>query len=214
MNRAGELSPDQIRNLTVSFAQLGYFNTQFKSIMADAIIEKLDQFDPAVLADTAWAFGEAQYYDYDLLSTLMPYLKSNIQKFDASGMAKVRSSSSMQAADADGVVNNAMTSLPAPMCPTGHGCTRRSVGITASTKLLYRCSQQSSHRLLLCLAPTFAFATLQASTRMYAAAPTASVLPADAVDVCALWLPGRDADGHDARHCTEAAGQLQQQDAG
>jgi hypothetical protein len=94
MNRAGELSPDQIRNLTVSFAQLGYFNTQFKSIMADAIIEKLDQFDPAVLADTAWAFGEAQYYDYDLMSTLLPYLKSNIQKFDASGMAKVRSSSS------------------------------------------------------------------------------------------------------------------------
>jgi hypothetical protein len=90
MNRAGELSPDQIRNLTVSFAQLGYFNTQFKSIMADAIIEKLDQFDPAVLADTAWAFGEAQYYDYDLLSNLLPYLKSNIEKFDASGMSKVR----------------------------------------------------------------------------------------------------------------------------
>lgn len=89
MNRAGELSPDQIRNLTVSFAQLGYFNTQFKSIMADAIIEKLEHFDPAVLADTAWAFGEAQYYDYDLMSTLLPYLKSNIQKFDASGMAKM-----------------------------------------------------------------------------------------------------------------------------
>ncbi|KAF8071091.1 hypothetical protein HT031_001173 [Scenedesmus sp. PABB004] len=89
MARAGELSPEQIRHLCVAFAQLGYFNTQFKSIMADAVIDKLDQFDAAVLADTAWAFGEAQYYDYDLLSHLLPYLKSNLQDFDASGMAKM-----------------------------------------------------------------------------------------------------------------------------
>lgn len=79
-----------MRNLCMSFAQLGYFNTQFKSIMADMVIEKLDQFEPAVLADTTWAFGEANYYDFDLMATLLPYLKTNIEKFDASSMAKVR----------------------------------------------------------------------------------------------------------------------------
>eukprot|EP00882_Tetradesmus_deserticola_P001992 GHRQ01002137.1.p1 GENE.GHRQ01002137.1~~GHRQ01002137.1.p1 ORF type:complete len:312 (+),score=114.65 GHRQ01002137.1:122-1057(+) len=89
VNRASELSPSQIRNLTVSFAQLGYFNTHFKRVMADTIVDKLHQFEPAELADTAWAFGEAQYYDYHLLSNLLPYLKHNIQRFDASGMAKM-----------------------------------------------------------------------------------------------------------------------------
>eukprot|EP00878_Enallax_costatus_P029455 GHUV01031939.1.p1 GENE.GHUV01031939.1~~GHUV01031939.1.p1 ORF type:complete len:358 (+),score=97.96 GHUV01031939.1:187-1260(+) len=89
MARASELSPEQIRNLCMSFAQLGYFNTQFKSIMADVIMDKIGQFKPAVLADTAWAFGEANYYDYDLMSTLLPYLKTNIEQFDASSMAKM-----------------------------------------------------------------------------------------------------------------------------
>jgi len=88
--RAAELSPEQIRNITVSFAKLGYFNTQFKSAMADAVIAKLNDFEPALLADTAWAFGEALYYDFDLMTHLLPYLKSNAQRFDASGMAKVR----------------------------------------------------------------------------------------------------------------------------
>lgn len=90
MARARELTPEQIRNLCMSFAQLGYFNTQFKSIMADTVIEKIGQFEPAVLADTAWAFGEANYYDYNLMSTLLPYLKTNIANFDAGSMAKVR----------------------------------------------------------------------------------------------------------------------------
>lgn len=89
MARASELTPEQIRNLCVSFAQMGYFNTQFKSVMADAVIEKLGQFTPAVLADTAWAFGEANYYDFDLMANLLPYLKSNIEQFDASSMSKV-----------------------------------------------------------------------------------------------------------------------------
>lgn len=93
MARAQELTPEQLRNLCMSFAQLGYFNTQFKSIMADMVIDKLGQFEPAVLADTTWAFGEANYYDYDLMSTLLPYLKTNIEKFDASSMAKVKVSS-------------------------------------------------------------------------------------------------------------------------
>lgn len=58
--------------------------------MADAVIEKLDQYDSALLADTAWAFGEALYYDYELLQNLHAYLKANAHNFDASGMAKVR----------------------------------------------------------------------------------------------------------------------------
>lgn len=90
MSHASQLTPEQIRNLCVSMAQLGYFNTQFKSVMADAVIERLDQFEPALLADTAWAFGEALYYDYDLMENLHSYLKTNAEKFDASGMAKVR----------------------------------------------------------------------------------------------------------------------------
>lgn len=89
MSHAGSLTPEQVRNLCVSFAKLGYFNTRFKSIMADAVIDKLGEYDPAMLADTAWAFGEAMYYDYDLMTNLHAYLKANAQKFDASGMAKV-----------------------------------------------------------------------------------------------------------------------------
>jgi hypothetical protein len=89
MSHASQLTPEQIRNLCVSMAQLGYFNTQFKSVMADAVIEKLDKFEPSLLADTAWAFGEALYYDYDLMDNLHAYLKANADKFDASGMAKV-----------------------------------------------------------------------------------------------------------------------------
>lgn len=91
MSHAGVLTPEQIRNLCVSFAKLGYFNTQFKSVMADAVIDKLGQFDPALLSDTAWAFGEAMYYDYDLMANLHAYLKTNAPSFDASGMAKVSS---------------------------------------------------------------------------------------------------------------------------
>lgn len=90
MGHASELTPEQVRNLCVSFAKLGYFNTQFKSVMADAVIEKLGQYDPALLADTAWAFGEALYYDYDLMTNLHTYLQANADKFDASGLAKVR----------------------------------------------------------------------------------------------------------------------------
>lgn len=90
MGHASDLTPEQVRNLCVSFAKLGYFNTQFKSVMADAVIEKLGQYDPALLADTAWAFGEALYYDYDLMTNLHTYLQSNADKFDASGLAKVR----------------------------------------------------------------------------------------------------------------------------
>lgn len=89
MGQADALSPEQVRNLCVSFAKLGYFNTQFKSVMADAIINKLDQFEPALLADTAWAFGEALYYDYELMTVLHGYLKQHADKFDASGLAKV-----------------------------------------------------------------------------------------------------------------------------
>jgi hypothetical protein len=89
MSHAQQLSPEQIRNLCVSFAKLKYFNTQFKSVMADAIIAKLDQFDPSLLADTAWAFGEAMYYDFELMSVLHSHLQQNADKFDASGLAKV-----------------------------------------------------------------------------------------------------------------------------
>jgi hypothetical protein len=49
---------------------LGYFNTQLKSVLADAVIARLGEFEPSVLADTAWAFGEALYYDYDLMANL------------------------------------------------------------------------------------------------------------------------------------------------
>ena len=40
MQSASELTPAQIRDLTVSFAKLGYFNTAFKSAMADTIIAR------------------------------------------------------------------------------------------------------------------------------------------------------------------------------
>lgn len=98
MSHASQLSPEQIRNLCVSFAKLGYFNTQFKSVMADAVIEKLGQFDSSVLADTAWAFGEALYYDYDLMTNLHAYLQEHADKFDASGMAKVCTAAQSQSA--------------------------------------------------------------------------------------------------------------------
>jgi len=87
--KALELSPEQIRNLLVSFAQLQYYNIPFKSAMADAIVDKMHQFDPDTLADAAWAFGQAEYYDYDLLTHLIPYLKENAGRFDASSMAKM-----------------------------------------------------------------------------------------------------------------------------
>ena len=48
----------------------GYFNTQLKSVLADAVIARLGEFEPSVLADTAWAFGQALYYDYDLMTNL------------------------------------------------------------------------------------------------------------------------------------------------
>jgi hypothetical protein len=88
-SHANQMSPEQLRNLAVSFAKLGYFNTHFKSVLADAVIAKLEQFPPAVLADTAWAFGEALYYDYDLMSCLHAYLQEHAADFDASGLAKV-----------------------------------------------------------------------------------------------------------------------------
>jgi hypothetical protein len=34
----------------------------------EAIIPKLSAFEPSVLADTIRAYGEAQYYDYELMS--------------------------------------------------------------------------------------------------------------------------------------------------
>ena len=49
--------------------------------MADAIVERLADFTPALLADTAWAFGELQFYDYDLLAHLGPYLRDNAARF-------------------------------------------------------------------------------------------------------------------------------------
>lgn len=88
--QAPALSPDQIRNLLVSFAQLKYHNIPFKTAMVDAIISKMGQFEPAALADAAWAFGQAEYYDYELMSQLMTYLRDNADRFDASSMAKVR----------------------------------------------------------------------------------------------------------------------------
>ncbi len=56
----------------------------------DAPCGRLEEFEPSELADTAWAFGELQHYDYELMAALMPYLKAHAEKFDASGMAKVR----------------------------------------------------------------------------------------------------------------------------
>lgn len=89
IDHAPKLTAPDIMALTTSFAKLGYFNTDFKSSMADAIIRKMNDFEPAVLAETAWAFGEMQYLDYDLMTQMMPYLASRAKDFDASSMAKV-----------------------------------------------------------------------------------------------------------------------------
>lgn len=132
----GQLSPAQMRDLCVAFADLGFFDVGFKSAMAEgarrrpptrprpsaaasaggarrgqrhppqpfaarfaeplvrasgastqptghplnlpaaasppapaaAIIPKLPAFEPAVLADTMYAYGQAQYYDFELLT--------------------------------------------------------------------------------------------------------------------------------------------------
>jgi len=35
---------------------------------AAATIKQLSQFEPAVLADTIWSFGRAEYFDFQLMA--------------------------------------------------------------------------------------------------------------------------------------------------
>lgn len=86
---SGQLSPHQIRDLCVAFADLGFFDVGFKSAMAEAIIPKLSTFEPTVLADTMHAYGMAQYYDFELMREAVSYLKANADRFDATGLAKM-----------------------------------------------------------------------------------------------------------------------------
>lgn len=189
MGHASQLTPEQIRNLCVSFAKLGYFNTQFKSVMADAIIDKLDQYDPALLADTAWAFGEALYYDYDLMQNLHAYLKQNAEKFDASGMAKVRAGAPLQWKKA--VATWSLACIMYDWCAMHNNShSNASTDRTSPQPLLMADMPRPCPCLPACLCC------------------------ADAVDLWPLWDAGPVPDGHDARDRTQAAGRLQQQGTG
>jgi hypothetical protein len=172
MGHVSQLSPEQIRNLCVSFAKLGYFNTQFKSVMADAVIEKLGQYDPALLADTAWAFGEALYYDYDLMTNLHTYLQSNADKFDASGLAKVRRRGEQQPPGNNmlchAVMSVPLLFLPQACCPRfdpRRSCSRH----PNSPRLLCRCpacctcTHHRHHHHHRCCGPLVALATRTSS---------------------------------------------------
>lgn len=92
--KAKHLTPEETRDIALCFAHLGYVNMAFKAAITDAVVNKIDQFEPGVLADTAWAFGKVKYYDAELLQHLLGYLKSNPERFDASGYVKVRAQTS------------------------------------------------------------------------------------------------------------------------
>eukprot|EP00877_Chromochloris_zofingiensis_P002057 jgi/Chrzof1/11852/Cz06g12120.t1 len=87
--KAKHLTPEETRDIALCFAHLGYVNMAFKAAITDAVVNKIDQFEPGVLADTAWAFGKVKYYDAELLQHLLGYLKSNPERFDASGYVKI-----------------------------------------------------------------------------------------------------------------------------
>lgn len=47
-------------------------------------------WEPNLLADVVWSFGELQYYDHGLFAALAEYLREQAPRFDAAGLAKVR----------------------------------------------------------------------------------------------------------------------------
>ncbi len=43
-----------------------FFNTEFRGAISRAMRDRLHEFEPHHVADTALAFAEAGYYDYEL----------------------------------------------------------------------------------------------------------------------------------------------------
>ncbi|KIZ07648.1 hypothetical protein MNEG_0318 [Monoraphidium neglectum] len=86
---AGQLSPEQIRDVLAALAELGFHDVGFKSAMTEAILPKMSAYEPAVLADIVHSYGLGPYYDYELMTEAVNYLKANADRFDATSLAKM-----------------------------------------------------------------------------------------------------------------------------
>ena len=83
------LSAADLCSVVESLAELGAYSVAFKDATADQVLARLDEFSGDMLGHTLRAFAAMQYYDDDLLESVVSHMGAYPEKFSAENVADV-----------------------------------------------------------------------------------------------------------------------------